>query len=333
MQQRRLGRDGPLVSAIGLGALSFSNFYVPVDAADIDAVLSTAIDLGITHIDTSNVYGMGASERGIGEFLARQGKSGQDFFTLATKAGITRDASGKRTFDNSRAHLEAELDASLVRLHREAVDLFYVHRYDNRLSIEEVTGILVDLVRAGKIRHFGFSEIAPSTLRRAAAVHPVAAVQSEYSLATRMVELGMVQACAELGTSLVAFSPLSRGLLTDVVLDEGRISQSSFLREIPRYQEPNLSANLSRGAMFREIAQQYGTTAAALAIAWLLSRGEHIIPIPGTHNPAHLRDLAAGAELRLDPAIIEIINAALPPGWIHGDRYSAEQWVGVERYC
>jgi aryl-alcohol dehydrogenase-like predicted oxidoreductase len=332
LQKRQLGAGGPFVSAVGYGAMSFTDFYGPVSEAQSHAVLAAALELGIDHLDTSNVYGMGLSERVIGSFLA--GRKGPPPFTIATKAGIRRDPeTGARSFDNSAGHLAAELEASLARLGVEAVDLFYVHRRDARVEIEEVTETLAGFVKAGKIRSFGFSEIAPSSLRRAAAVHPVAAVQSEYSLATRAPELGLVQACAELGTALVAFSPVARGLLTDRPPSAETVAQSAFLKVNPRYTEPNLGVNLRLTDGFRALGREMGRPAASLAIAWLLHQGEHVLPIPGTRSPGHLRELALGASLELSASDLARIEAVLPVGWAHGDRYSAQQSIGPERYC
>jgi aryl-alcohol dehydrogenase-like predicted oxidoreductase len=332
LQKRQLGPGGPLVSAVGYGAMSFTDFYGPVTEAQSHAVLHAALELGIDHLDTSNVYGMGLSERVIGSFLA--GRKGPSPFTIATKAGIRRDPeTGARSFDNSAGHLTTELEASLGRLGVEAVDLFYVHRRDPRVAIEEVTETLAGLVRAGKTKAFGYSEIAPSSLRRAAAVHPVAAVQSEYSLATRAPELGLVQACAELGTALVAFSPVARGLLTDQPPSAETVAQSVFLKVNPRYTEPNLAVNLRLTDGFRALGREMGKPAASLAIAWLLHQGRHIIPIPGTRSLEHLRELALGADLALSPSDLARIEAVLPVGWAHGDRYSAQQSIGPERYC
>ncbi|HET9070168.1 MAG TPA: aldo/keto reductase [Amaricoccus sp.] len=333
MQRRRLGGDGPEVSAIGVGAMSFAGIYGRATEDEAHAVLAAALDLGIDHIDTANVYGGGLSERMVGSFLARQGKARDGLFRIATKAGIRHDPeSGRRGFDNSPAHLAAELEGSLKRLGLDAVDLFYVHRRDPEVPIEEVAGALAGLVQAGKARAFGFSEIAPSSLRRAAGVHPVAAVQSEYSLSTRAPELGLVQACAALGTALVAFSPVGRALLTDRPPTPERIAASDFLRSNPRFTEPALAANLALAAGFGRLAADMGTSAAALAIAWLLASGPGVIAIPGTRSPAHLAELAAGAGLRLSAADIDRIEATLPVGWAHGDRYSPGQWVGPERY-
>jgi aryl-alcohol dehydrogenase-like predicted oxidoreductase len=310
--------------------MSFGGFYGPTTEEAAHALLAAAIDLGIDHVDTSNVYGAGLSESIIGSFFARQGKAR---LRIATKAAIRRDPeTGRRSFDNSPAHLAAELEGSLRRLGLEAVDLFYVHRRDPEVPVEEVAGTLADLVRAGKARAIGFSEIAPSSLRRAAAVHPVAAVQSEYSLGTRLPDLGLVQACAGLGTALVAFSPVGRALLTDAPPTPERIAASEFLRANPRFAEPNLSANLALTDAYRRLAAEMETSAAALAIAWLLSRSPAVIPIPGTRSVAHLRELAAGTELALSAGDLARIEAVLPVGWAHGDRYSPAQWVGPERY-
>lgn len=333
MQKRRLGPGGPEVSAIGLGAMSFAGIYGQATEAQSHETLAAALDLGIDHLDTANVYGMGRSEEIIGAFLAKQGKARHRLFRIATKAAISRDPeTGARVNINDPAYLAAELEGSLKRLGVEAVDLFYVHRRDPRVEIEEVTGALADLVRAGKTKAFGFSEIAPATLRRAAAVHPVAAVQSEYSLQTRAPELGLVQACAELGATLVAFSPVGRGLLTDAPPGPEQVAASEFLRVNPRFMEPNLAANLRQIAGFRALAADLGTSAAALAIAWALSRGPGIVPIPGTRSAAHLRELAAGAELKLGPADLARVEEVLPVGWAHGDRYNEAQWFGPERY-
>jgi len=332
MQSRRLGKDGPEVSALGIGAMSFADFYGPTDAGQSHAILDAAMEVGVTHIDTSNVYGMGRSESVIGAYLAARPEA-RAHFVIATKAGISRDAAGRRVFDNSPAHLEAELDQSLARLGVEAVDLFYVHRREAERPIEEVTETLAGLVAKGKTRAIGFSEIAPSSLRRAQAVHPVAAVQSEYSLSTRAPELGLVQACAELDTTLVAFSPVGRSLLTDTPIPHDRVQGLAFLRTNPRFIDPDYSANIAATDKLRTLAREMGEPAAALAIAWLLTRGDHVLPIPGTRSVAHFRELVRGAELALGTAELAAIEAALPVGWAHGDRYSAAQWVGPERFC
>ncbi len=331
MKKRQLYKDGPDISCIGIGGMSFADAYGPTDEPASHAILDRAMERGVTHIDTSNVYGNGKSENAIGSYLASRGSAARDFFHIATKAGITRDAD--RPFDNSAEHLERELDGSLKRMGIDCVDLFYVHRREAERPIEEVTESLVGLKKAGKIRAFGFSEIAPSSLRRAAAIHPVAAVQSEYSLSTRAPELGLVQTCAELGTALVAFSPVGRGLLTDDPIPAERVPDLFFLSTMPRFLGETYKANLKISDGFRRLAAEMEVPAAGLAIAWVLSRGEHVIPIPGTRSVAHFDELLAGADVALTAEDLARIEQVLPVGWAHGDRYSDVQWRGPERFC
>ncbi len=333
MKKRSLGTGGPEVSAVGLGAMSLSGFYGPVDAEGAETLLSRCLDLGVDHIDTANVYGRGLSEERIGAFLSKQGARKNDLFKIATKAGITRDAGGARAYDNSAAHLEAELDASLRRLGVDRVDLFYVHRREATTPIEEVSETLAALVRSGKIGAFGFSEIAPTSLATASRTHPVAAVQSEYSLSTRSPELGLLQKTAELGVAMVAFSPVGRGLLTDRPPSAEKAREIDFMRANPRFMAPNLERNLAATEGFRALAREMGVAAATLAIAWALHKGDNILAIPGTRSAEHLAELVAGGELALSPSDLEAVERVLPVGWCHGDRYNAAQWNGPERYC
>lgn len=331
MQYRQMGRKGPKISSIGIGAMSFSDFYGPTDEAASHAILDLAQELGVTHMDTSNVYGMGRSETVIGTYFKSHPEARAQFH-IATKAGISQDGDGNRVFDNSATHLEAELDKSLQRMGIEQVDLFYIHRRDPDMPIEEATENLARLVRSGKAGAIGFSEIAPSSLRRAAAVHPIAAVQSEYSLSTRVPEMGLVQACAELGTTLVVFSPVGRSLLTDNPLSREVIPDLGFLVGNPRFMGKNLDANLEATDRFRRLAAEMQTPAAALAISWLLHQGDHVIPIPGTRSVSHFRELVAGVDLSLSGDDLKRIEQVLPVGWAHGDRYNHDQWIGPERY-
>ncbi len=333
MQQRKLGQLGTPVSAVGYGAMSFTDFYGPATEEGSEAVLARCIDLGITHIDTSNAYGLGKSESRIGAFLAKQGKQAQSFFKIATKAGITRDPEGKRKFDNSPEHLRASLDASLERLGVEQVELFYVHRRDSEISIEEVTGTLAELIKSGKTLQVGFSEIAPTQLSLANAVHPIGAVQSEYSLSTRSPEMGLVQRTKELGTTLVAFSPIGRALLTDSPIDYETCQTLDFMKVNPRFLPPNHARNIEATAPFRALAAEMGHRTSSLAIAWLLNQDEHILPIPGTRSIEHLNELAAGANIVLTESDLKAIEEILPIGWCHGDRYAVGQWVGPEKFC
>ncbi len=333
MKHRSLGRNGPLIHPVGIGAMSFSNFYGPTDEQASHAILDAAVEAGVNHIDTANVYGVGTSETVIGTYL-KVNPMAKDHFHIATKGAITRNPNGAgNIIDNSAAHLAAELEGSLRRLGVEAVDLFYVHRRDAAVPIEEVTETLAGLVKSGKTKAIGFSEIAPTSLRRAHAVHPVAAVQSEYSLSTRFPELGLVQACEELGVAMVAFSPVGRSFLTDTPLSYAAGQELPFLAGNPRFMEPNYSANIAAVAPFQALAAQIGMSAAGLAIAWVMSRGDHVIPIPGTRSLAHFSQLLEAANRTLSDADLQAIDAVLPVGWAHGDRYSAAQWTGPEKYC
>ena len=329
MKTRKLGQNGPDVGVVGYGAMSFSDFYGPATDEGSMSILDACLDLGITHIDTANVYGMGRSETVIGDWLKKRG--GENPFTIATKCGITRDPDQR--LNNTREHMTQALDDSLSRLGVEAIDLYYVHRRDTRFEIEEVTQTLSGFVKAGKVKAIGYSEIAPSSLRRAHAVHPVAAVQSEYSLSVRSPELGLVQTCAELGASMVAFSPVGRALLTDKPHSEAAIQTMAWMKTNPRFIEPDLSRNVAASEDFRTLAADMGVASATLAIAWLIHQGDHVLPIPGTRSVAHLKECVAGAELELTAEDVARIEAALPVGWCHGDRYSEAQWKGPERYC
>lgn len=333
MKLRRLGRNGPLVHPVGIGAMSFSNFYGPTNEAESHAILDAAMAAGVTHIDTSNIYGMGTSETVIGTYL-KANPHAKDHFSIATKGGITRNPDGPgNIFNNSHAHLEAELEGSLKRLGVEAVDLYYLHRRDATVPIEDVTETLGKLVKSGKAKSIGFSEIAPTTLRRAHAVHPVAAVQSEYSLSTRSPEMGLVQTCADLGVALVAFSPVGRSFLTDTPLSHAAAQDLPFLANNPRFMEPNYSANIAAVAPLQALAADMGMSTAGLAIAWVLAQGDHVIPIPGTRSVTHFAQLLEAAERALSADELAEIERVLPIGWAHGDRYSAAQWNGPERYC
>ena len=312
--------------------MSFSNFYGSTDEEQSHAILDRARDVGVTHIDTANVYGMGKSETAIGTYLAKK-PGARDGFHIATKAAITRSPDGVRYFDNSLDHLETELDQSLKRLGLDYVDLFYVHRRDQNVPIEEVAGSLGQLVTKGKIRGIGFSEIAPTSLRKAHAEHPVAAVQSEYSLSTRAPELGLVQACAEVGATFVAFSTVGRSLLTDTPLALDVVQNLPWMNTNPRFLEPNYSENIKATDAFRALAADLGLRAAGLAIAWVLAKGDHVTTIPGTRSVAHFDELVAGWRRGLTADEVAEVERVLPLGWAHGDRYSDDQWFGPERYC
>lgn len=330
MKQRQLLKDGTKVSEIGLGCLSFAGFYGPTSEATSHATLSAALDLGIDFLDTANVYGMGKSEATIGSFL----KGNADKFTIATKAGIGRDPdTGERGFNNKPDYLRGELEKSLKRLGLDHVSLYYIHRRDPDLEIEAVMETLLAFKAEGKIGGIGFSEISPASLRRAASVGPVDAVQSEYSLWTRTADLGMVQTCAELDVAFVPFSPVGRGIFGTKTPDPSQFEDTDFRKANPRFVEPNFSYNAEKVKGFKAYAADLGTKPITLSLAWCLARGDHLIPIPGTRSADHLAECAAASDFQMTDAIKAEIEKTLPVGWAHGDRYTRTQWHGVENFC
>lgn len=330
MKQRQLRADGMMVSEIGLGCMSFAGFYGPTTETEAHETLAAALDMGINFLDTANVYGMGLSEQIIGSFL----KGDADKFTIATKGAIWRDPdTGERGFNNTADHLRAELTKSLTRLGLDHVALYYIHRRDPDLQIEEVMHTLLALKSEGLIGGIGFSEISPASLRRACAVGPVDAVQSEYSLWTRYPDLGMLQTCAELGVAFVPFSPVGRGIFGTKTPDPAQFSDTDFRKDSPRFSEPNFTCNVEQVEKFKAFAADLGTSSIALAMAWCLARGDHLIPIPGTRTAAHLAECAAGSAFAMTDDIMAEIERILPVGWAHGDRYTRAQWLGPEGYC
>lgn len=330
MKRRQLGANGPMVSEIGLGCWSFGGSYGPTSEAESHETLSAALDLGIDFLDTANVYGMGVSEKVIGAFLKKHPAK----FTIATKAGIYRDPdTNERGFNNSPEHLRAELEKSLEKLGVDHIDLYYIHRRDQSRPIEDVMETLVRFKEEGKIGGIGFSEISPASLRLANAVHPVTAVQSEYSLWSRMPELGVIQACEELGAAFVAFSPLGRGIFGLKTPDPSTFTEGDFRKPNPRFLEPNFSRNVAAIAPFKKFAADMSVSPAALALAWILHRGDHLIPIPGTRSAEHLRECAEASEIALSSEQLAEINRILPPGFAYGARYSDAQAVGKEDFC
>lgn len=330
MKRRMIRQDGMTVSEVGLGCWSFGGSYGPTTEAESHNTLAAARDLGVDFLDTANIYGMGVSESVIGSFL--KGKAGG--FTIATKAGIqAASATGPRGFNNKPDYLRSELEGSLTRLGLDHVDLYYMHRRDPDVPVEDVMETLMTFKAEGKIGGIGFSEIAPATLRRAAAVGPVDAVQSEYSLWSRQPDLGMIQSCKELGVAFVPFSPLARGMFGATPPDPGTFAKVHFRTGTPRFTEPNFSHNLAQIAKFRALAEALDTSMIVLAIAWCLARGAHLIPIPGTRSAAHLAECVEGSAFAMTDEIMAQIEAVLPIGWAHGDRYSRDQWLGVEGYA
>ena len=327
MQQRKLGAGGPMVSAIGLGCMSFGGMYGAASTEDSLRCLDAAHDNGVTFYDTANIYGAGVSETVLGQWLSTRKRD----VVVATKASIIFGP--PRRVDNSEAHLRTELEASLRRLGRDHVELFYIHRRDETIPVEDVVGTLGRLIAEGKIGGYGLSEVAPATIRRAHAVHPCMAVQSEYSLWTRLPELGVIRACRDLGITFVPFSPLGRGMIADAAPAAANFPRGDFRATNPRFVEPNFSANAAAIAGFRAFCQARGWTTTAAAMAWVLQQGGDMIPIPGTRTAAHLMDWVGADALVFTDADRAEIDRLLPPGFAHGDRYSDAQLISVERYC
>lgn len=327
MQQRRLGKNGPMVGSVALGCMSFAGFYGATTETEAHETLAAALDLGVTHLDTARIYGDGLSEEIIGSFL----RNNPARFSIATKGGIRTQPT--RGFDNSPEFLRECLEGSLKRLGVDHVDLFYIHRRDQTIPIEDVMETLVRFKEEGKIGGIGFSEIAPSSLERAAAVHPVMAVQSEYSLWTRQPELGMIQACKRVGAAFVPFSPLARGMFGEKTPDPAAFAGRDIRIGNPRFVEPNFSANVAAIDRFKQFARERGWQPAALALRWVLDQGDHLIPIPGTRTRAHLAIDASADAIRLSEEDHAEIERLLPAGFAHGSRYSDTQAIGVEVYC
>lgn len=325
MKKRKLG--GLEVSALGLGCMAMSEFYGPSDDAASIAVILAALDQGVTMLDTADTYGHGHNEELIAKALGEYGGAGVQ---VATKFGIVRvKGEYRRSISGRPEYVRASAEASLKRLGRDVIDLYYVHRIDASVPIEETVGAMAELMREGKVRHIGLSEPSPETLRRAHAVHPVAAVQSEYSLWTRDVESAIFPTLRELGVGFVAYSPLGRGALTGK-LDRGAlVGGGDFRGSLPRFSERNFDANMERTRGLFALAEKKGVTPAQAALAWLLSKGDDVVAIPGARRLDHLSENVQAAALELSPEEIAELDAAFAPGAIRGERYTQEGMAGV----
>ncbi|WP_290640668.1 aldo/keto reductase [Aquabacterium sp.] len=316
--QRTLGRNGPHVSALGLGCMGMSDFYGAADDARSLAVLHHALDMGISLLDTADMYGVGANERLLAPLL----RTRRSEVVLATKFGNVRAPDGQLLrIDGSPAYVRQACEASLQRLGVDHIDLYYQHRVDKTVPIEETVGAMADLVRQGKVRYLGLSEASTATLRRAAAVHPIAALQTEYSLWTRDVEAEILPTCRELGIALVPYSPLGRGFLTGTIRNVDSLDGSDWRRANPRFQGDNLSANLALADALGELATAWGYSPAQLALAWLLDQGTDIVPIPGTRRIERLDENAASASIQLSDGQRNQMSAMLNAHLVAGTRY------------
>jgi aryl-alcohol dehydrogenase-like predicted oxidoreductase len=319
MEKRRVGRQGLAVSAIGLGCMGMSEFYGPADEAEAVATIHRALELGIDLLDTADMYGPFKNE----ELVGRAIRDRRDRVVLATKFGNERRADGTWVGVNGKPeYVRSACEASLRRLGVDVIDLYYQHRVDRTVPIEDTVGAMADLVRAGKVRYLGLSEAAPATIRRAHAVHPISALQTEYSLWSRDPEDEILPTVRALGIGFVAYSPLGRGFLSGRFRSLDDLPADDFRRNNPRFQGENFARNLELVDHVRELAGARGVTASQLALAWVLARGDDVVPIPGTKRRKYLEENASAASIRLAPEELARIDAIAPKGVAAGSRYA-----------
>ena len=325
MNSRTLGPFN--VSALGLGCMSLSHAYGTPPAEDVAAsILLKALDLGYTHFDSAALYGFGANEALIGRTLKQRRRE----FVLATKGGMFRNAQGQREIDGRPDAIKQHCDESLRRLQTDVIDLYYLHRWDKRIPVEESVGAVADLVKDGKVRTVGLSEVSAATIRNAHRVHPIAAVQTEYSLWTRNPEVAVRDACGELGITLVAFSPLGRGFLAGGLRDVASLPPKDIRLAMPRFQNEHFQRNLGLLEGLGAVAREQRITMAQLVLAWLLAQGEHIVPIPGTTRLDHLEENVGATELQLDRKTLDRLNELINPRTVSGARYNAATQTEID---
>jgi aryl-alcohol dehydrogenase-like predicted oxidoreductase len=327
MAQRQLGKNGPLVSALGLGCMGMSFAYGPADESESLRVLRRFLELGGNFLDTAEIYGPFTNEELLGRFLRQVPR---DTVIIATKFGFRFNPDGTRGIDSSPQNVRRACDASLKRLGIETIDLFYQHRVDPKVPIEETVGAMAGLVSAGKVRALGLSEAGPETLRRAAKVHPIAALQSEYSLWSRDVETnGILATCRQLGIAFVPYSPLGRGFLTGAIQKLEDLDASDWRRTNPRFGEKALQANLKLANTVIELARKKGSTPAQLALAWVLAQGSDLVPIPGTKRVRYLEENMGALNVKLTESDLKEINARLAQIEVVGERYPPDMMALV----
>jgi aryl-alcohol dehydrogenase-like predicted oxidoreductase len=318
METRKLGSQGLEVSALGLGCMGMSEFYGTTDEDEAIATIHRAIELGVTFLDTADMYGPFTNEELVGKAIAGR----RDEFVIATKFGNMRGEQGEFLGINGSAeYVRSACEGSLRRLGVETIDLYYQHRVDQATPIEETVGAMAELVQEGKVRHLGLSEAAPGTIRRGHAVHPISALQTEYSLWSRDPEAEILPTVRELGIGFVAYAPLGRGFLTGAIRSVDELDERDFRRRGPRFQEENLQHNLELVSVVEALAAEKGAKPSQIALAWVLSRGDDIVPIPGTKRRSYLEENAAAAKIELTPAELERLEQAFPAGAAAGERY------------
>ncbi|HTR80731.1 MAG TPA: aldo/keto reductase [Bacteroidota bacterium] len=329
MEKRKLGRNGLETSALGLGCMGMSDFYGGRDDAESLATIDRALELGITLLDTADMYGPHTNEELVGKAI----KGKRERVILATKFGIVRDPANPkhRTVNGKKEYVRMSCEGSLRRLGVETIDLYYLHRVDPNTPIEETVGAMSALVEEGKIRFIGLSEASAKTIRRAHAVHPITAIQSEYSLWTRDPETEVLSTCRELGIGFVAYSPLGRGFLTGRMKDVDRLDPDDVRRNSPRFQGENFTNNLTLLERVETIARRKNCTPSQLALAWVLSRGQDVVPIPGTKRRQYLEENVGAVNIVLTKEDLHEIDRALPPGAASGTRYPAAAMPSVNR--
>jgi aryl-alcohol dehydrogenase-like predicted oxidoreductase len=318
MHERTLGVHSPLkVSALGLGCMGMSEFYGPGDDDESIATIRRALDLGVSFLDTADMYGTGANEELVGRAIAGR----RDEVVLATKFGIVRGDDGSRSIDSSPGYIKQAVEASLRRIGTDHIDLYYMHRRNPDVPIEDTVGAMAELVTEGKIGHVGLSEVSAETLRAACAVAPVTALQSEWSLFARGIEAEIVPAARELGVGIVPYSPIGRGFLTGRYASIDDLAENDFRRYQPRFQGDNLEANLRLVERLRELAGEIGHSPVQIALAWLLHQGDDLAPIPGTKRVRYLEENTAAADIELTGEQLAALDEAMPVGAVSGERY------------
>ncbi|WP_414587114.1 aldo/keto reductase [Scytonema sp. PCC 10023] len=326
MKRRKLGHQGLVVSELGLGCMGMSEFYGNSDESEAIATIHHALDLGVNFLDTADMYGPFTNEQLVGRAIQDR----RDQVVLATKFGNVRTADGGWLgISGKPEYVHQACDASLQRLGVDTIDLYYQHRVDPNVPIEETIGAMAELVQQGKVRYLGISEAAPATIRRAAAVHPITALQTEYSLWSREPEDEILSTLRELGIGFVAYSPLGRGFLSGAIKSPDDLAPDDYRRASPRFQGENFDKNLQLVEQVKAIAAEKGATPSQLALAWILAQGDDIVPIPGTKRRAYLEENVAATQITLTPEDLRLLDEVVPKGIAAGERYSAEHMSTV----